>query len=142
MTADRRRALVQRPGRKAHFATIAAGEASWLSVCDRDVPVFGATVLATEWVDVLLAAKADTADLCSRCRTPLLVAALALDEVEDVRAQNADRVALLERVRRLEGVVRAYADRILSAPGSTSPARDREQRHEAAVDRRLRRAGL
>lgn len=86
MTA-RTRALVARQGRKQHFATLAPGETGWVPVCGIvDVPVFGAVVTAEEdWVAWLAAARDDAGLMCSRCRTPLLVAGLAVAEVHSAR---------------------------------------------------------
>lgn len=97
----RSRALVQRPGRRIHWASLGAGETAWLTVCNRDVPVFGITEHGRDWPAWLTAAQSTDVDLCSHCRTPLLTAALALAEVEDVRASNLDREALLAEVRGL-----------------------------------------
>jgi hypothetical protein len=103
---DRTRALVQRPGRKLHFASIGAGETAWLSVCDRDVPVFGASVTARDdWNAWLAAAETDEGAMCCRCWTPLRLAALALAEVEDVRASIVDTDALETEVRTLRAEV-------------------------------------
>jgi hypothetical protein len=137
----RTRALVGRPGRKTHFATLAPGETVWLSICDRvEIPVFGANVEArNDWTAWLQAAQDLETPLCSLCRRPLLVAALALHEVADVRASNLVRERLVEQIERLQDVARRYSARILAAPTSGSDAARRE---EERVDRRLRRAGL
>lgn len=84
------RALVRRAGRKQHFASRAAGAAEWLPACDvREIPAFGAEVEGLEsWSTWLRAAQADVARLvagerpvlCSRCRSQLLVAGLAVRE--------------------------------------------------------------
>lgn len=137
MTA-RTRALVGRHGRRIHFASIAPGETAWLAVCDRPVPVFGASEHGRDWPAWLTAAEDPEANLCRQCRTPLLVAALALREVEDVRASNLSRERLLEEVRSLR------AQLLSAGRGALDSARRaiaREQ-EDARVDRRLARRGL
>jgi hypothetical protein len=99
------RALVQRPGRKIHLATLTPGDAAWLTVCDRDVPVFGVTEHGRDWAAWLTAASSPTVPVCARCRTPLRLAALALAEVEDVRASILDAEALETEVRTLRAEV-------------------------------------
>jgi hypothetical protein len=83
----RTRALVARTGRKEHFATRGPGDDGWVPVCGiRDVPVFGTTITAEDdwqaWIDT--ARTLDT-HLCSRCRTMLLVAGLAVAEMHSAR---------------------------------------------------------
>lgn len=96
---DRTRALVARTGRKVHFASIAAGDAAWLTVCDREVPVFGATVTGRDdWGTWLAVAEHDAGAMCRRCWAPLRLAALALSEVEQVRASVANADALESEV--------------------------------------------
>lgn len=134
----RERALVQRFGRRMHFATLAAGEEAWLAVCDRPVSVFGATRHGSDWSAWLAAAQDPKAPLCSQCRTPLLLAALALAEVEDVRASVLDREQLEAENRSLRG-------KLLTAGfGALDLARRAiaHEQEEARVDRRLRRRGL
>lgn len=103
----RTRALVTRHGRKQHFATLGVGETAWVPVCSiTDVPVFGATITGIDdWNTWLAAAEHDDGAMCSRCRTPLLVAALALHEVEDLRARLVDVTALETEVRSLRAEV-------------------------------------
>lgn len=107
MTGRPARALVRRAGRKQHFATLAAGDAAWIPICDvTDVPVFGAEVTAREdWHAWLEAARVSDGSMCSRCRNPLLVAALALEEVEGIRAHAVDVAALEAEVRGLRAEV-------------------------------------
>jgi hypothetical protein len=98
----RTRALVARQGRKQHFATLRPGETGWIPVCGiSDVPVFGAIVTAEEdwaaWIDT---AQRDAGTMCSRCRTPLLVAGLAVREVYSARID-----ALEQEGRRLRAEV-------------------------------------
>lgn len=83
----RTRALVARQGRKQHFASLGAGETAWVPVCGIvDVPVFGAVVTAEEdWAAWIATAKQLDAQLCSRCRTMLLVAGLAVSETHSAR---------------------------------------------------------
>lgn len=86
MTAQR--ALVARQGRKQHWAVLYPGEAAWVPVCDvAPIPVFGATITATEdWTAWLAAADHDEhGTMCLRCRRPLLAAARALTEVHSAR---------------------------------------------------------
>ena len=90
---------MRRAGRKQHFASRAAGAAAWLPACDiREIPAFGAEVEGLEsWSTWLRAAQADVARLlagerpvlCSRCRSQLLVAGLALREHPDERLVEA-----------------------------------------------------
>ena len=100
------RALVRRPGRKLHWATLSPGAAAWVGIgCNLDIPVFGATTTGTDWAAYLTAAQTgDT--MCLRCRTTLLVAGLALHEIEDVRAANADRDQQAATIRGLEHEIR------------------------------------
>lgn len=96
------RALVRRPGRRQHFATLLPGATAWIAVCNRDVPVFGATVTARDdWNGWIATAEQDGEGMCSQCRTPLLTAGLALREVEQVRTRLADVEALEVEVRTL-----------------------------------------
>lgn len=110
------RALVQRPGRKIHWATLGPGETAWIGVgCSIDVPVFGITEHGRDWPAFLNVAEDDAAAVaagavgrvCAHCRTALQVASLALAEVDDVRASNLDREALAAQVHTLEGEVRS-----------------------------------
>lgn len=132
----RTRALVARPGRKTHFASIGLGETVYLAVCDREVPVFGATITGRDdWTTWLAAAEHDDGSMCRLCRTPLLVAALALAEVDDVRAAVADVAALEAEVRTL----RAEVSRWTTAALGEGKARLRRlaARREARIDARL-----
>lgn len=99
----RSRALVRRQGRKQHFATLGPGDAAWIPVCEvGDVPVFGAEVTGRDsWSVWLDAARHDDGSMCVRCRNPLLIAALALSEVEGIRAYAADVAALEAEVEAL-----------------------------------------
>jgi hypothetical protein len=112
----RQRALVQRPGRKIHFATLTPGDTTWIGVgCDREVPVFGATVTGRDdWTTWLTAAQTDTGSMCIHCRTPLLVAALALHEVEDIRASVAHAEQLEQEVVSLRSEVRTLRAEVTS----------------------------
>lgn len=133
----RARALVQRPGRKTHFATLAPGETTWIGVgCNLEVPVFGATVTGRDdWAAWLTASQTDTGSMCIRCRTPLLVAALALHEVEDVRASNLHREELEAEVRSLRAEVSRWATAFVDE--ARSRTRRLAARREERADARL-----
>jgi hypothetical protein len=123
MTATTK-ALVQRTGRKQHWATLIAGESAWIPVCDvADVPVFGAVQTAPgDWHAWISAAEADVARLlggerpvlCSRCRTALLAAGKALAEVEGIRARTVDVEALQAEVRTLRAEVSRWTTAALA----------------------------
>lgn len=119
----RERALVQRTGRKIHWASRDAGDHAWLTLCDRDVPVFGLREHGRDWPSWLTAAQDYGLPLCSRCRTALLTAGLALAEVEEVRAANLDREAMLAelltlRAERSEWVTAALYETRRAVPAS------------------------
>lgn len=123
MTATSK-ALVQRAGRKQHWATLIAGDSAWIPVCDvADVPVFGAVETARgDWHGWIAAAEADVARLvagerpvlCSRCRTALLAAGKALAEVEGIRARADDVDALQAEVRTLRAEVARWTTAALA----------------------------
>jgi hypothetical protein len=108
------RALVQRPGRKIHWASLAAGETAWVALCGLDVPVFGITEHGRDWSAWLTAAQSLDLPLCSRCRAALLMAVIALAELEDVRASIADRDALAAEVRALRAERAAWTTAALA----------------------------
>lgn len=110
----RQRALVQRTGRKMHWASLGPGEAVWLTVCNREVSVFGATEHGRDWAAWLAAGQDLDVDLCSQCRTPLLAAGLALAEIEEIRALAVDREALLLEVRELRAERAAWTTAALA----------------------------
>lgn len=59
---DRTRALIQRPRRKAHIASIAPGERQWLTMCGRWVDTEGTgTDLRPEIATIA------SCDMCSTC---------------------------------------------------------------------------
>lgn len=59
---DRARALVQRPHRKAHIASIAPGDAQWLSMCGYWIDTEGTDAdLRPELSDIT------SRDMCLRC---------------------------------------------------------------------------
>lgn len=89
------RGIVQRPGRKQHFGSIAPGDAAWLTLCDREVSVFGATVTAPGWLAQIDTARTDAGTMCRRCRTALLLAGLAVDEIAQIRAEEIARALRL-----------------------------------------------
>lgn len=64
-------ALVQRPRRKMHLASIAAGESSWLAFCDRPVLAAGATPSNP---DMATALEQHGAALCADCTRLLMLA--------------------------------------------------------------------
>lgn len=129
------RALVQRPGRRLHLATLVDG--SWLTVCDRELPLDGTAAREHAWHDELTAEQA--AGSCRRCLAPILVARLALEEGHP--ALIAEVRTLRTRVRSLADIARRYGDRILSAPTVAGERALAERRHEQRVDRRLARIG-
>lgn len=79
MTA-RLRALVQRPRRKVHFATLGAGDASWLTLCDRELPVEGTAHRAHDWEQYVTLDRLEQGALCRRCYWPLVLAGIAVTE--------------------------------------------------------------
>lgn len=59
----RTKALIQRKYRKGHIASIAPGEQTWLTACDRQVPVTDTPFnLLAEAVELI-----DTVDMCRAC---------------------------------------------------------------------------
>jgi hypothetical protein len=67
----RTRALVQRPRRRMHVASISAGDTNWVTICDRDVLADGAKF----WVhdaDTIIDDHAD--ELCATCYRLVLFA--------------------------------------------------------------------
>ena len=70
LRAGRTVALVQRKRRRMHLASIGAGEASFATFCDRDVPAAGATIANPAITDVL-----DTYgdQLCRECSRMILL---------------------------------------------------------------------
>lgn len=73
----RQRALVQRPRRKIHLASIGAGEAEWLTFCDLVVPAAGASFWTADAVQI---ADERAADVCAHCHRLLLLSALLTAE--------------------------------------------------------------
>ena len=75
--SERTRALVQRPRRKAHIASIAGGETTWLAICDRVVPADGASF----WIyDAAEHVTEHGEQLCADCYRLVLLATLLLEQ--------------------------------------------------------------
>lgn len=59
----RTKALIQRKRRRAHIASIAPGEQSWVTACNRDVPVTDTPfALLAEAIHLI-----EEADVCKAC---------------------------------------------------------------------------
>jgi len=73
----RQRALVQRPRRKIHLASIAAGDSVWLTFCDLIVAADGATF----WIDdAEQIADERPSDVCAHCHRMILISTLITAE--------------------------------------------------------------
>lgn len=129
------RALVQRPQRRLHLATL--GDGIWLTVCDRELPLDGTAAREHAWHDELT--EEQVAGSCRRCLAPILVARLALAEGHP--ALVAEVSTLRARVRSLGEIARRYSERILTTRTGTTEHAIAERRHEQRVDRRLERIG-
>lgn len=83
------RALVARPRRKVHLATIGDGETAWLTTCDRDLPVEGTAAREHAWADTL--DGIDPASVCAYCLGHLVVARVVLVEAyPEIVAEQID----------------------------------------------------
>lgn len=99
----RLRAIIARPRRRAHLATIGDGEQVWLTLCDREVPADGTAHRPHGWaddVDPMLAAG-----MCRTCLGLTLVAGLVAVEVAPAlvaehRALKAQLGGLLTEIDR------------------------------------------
>lgn len=77
LRAGRTRALVQRPGRKAHVASIGAGETAWIAICDRLIPAEGASF----WInDAVTVGVEHDEDLCLDCRSITVLVGWILEQ--------------------------------------------------------------
>jgi hypothetical protein len=77
LRTGRQRALVQRPRRKAHLASIAAGETVWLAFCDRDIEADGALF----WIDDAEEhADQHPDEVCAHCTRFILLTRLLFQE--------------------------------------------------------------
>ena len=93
------RALVQRPRRKVHFASIGAGETEWFTICDRKLPVEGTAHRGHDWAAFVSEQQLDDGAMCRTCWGPLVLAGLA---VEEARQQwEAERRSLVTTVNDL-----------------------------------------
>lgn len=90
----RTRALVRRPGRKLHYAT--TDGTGWLTLCNRDLHTDGTDVVGTDWTAWLTAGRTTDTGLCAHCGLALRFAAIAVDEVAAIRA---DEIAAAIRYR-------------------------------------------
>jgi hypothetical protein len=129
------RALVQRPQRRLHLATL-QGDA-WLTVCDRELPLDGTAARPHLWHDELT--EEQIAGTCRRCLGPILTARLAL--VEGHRELVAEVGTLRRRLTSALDVARRYSDRILATSAGTTEHAIAARRHEERVDRKLARLG-
>ena len=99
--SGRLRALIHRPRRKMHLASLGAGETVWLTFCDLEVPVFG-TAYEPRTSIAVEAASEHLEALCAHCFRIALAAAVATTEANtqlDARVKAEARE--LVRRRRL-----------------------------------------
>lgn len=90
LRTGRQRALVQRPRRKIHLASIAAGDPEWLTFCDLFVTADGATF----WIgDADTVAEEREEELCAHCHRLLMLAQLITVEHSADRALFTDGIA-------------------------------------------------
>lgn len=104
MRASRMRALVQRPQRKIHVASIGTDESTWLTICDRTLPVEG-TGFIVDAGDAQRLAEEHEPHMCRRCYWYAVLAGAAVDEALarfEAALPTAARMALYEYRRRLE----------------------------------------
>jgi hypothetical protein len=94
----RTRALITRPGRKTHYATTDGG--GWLTLCNRDLPTDGTVVVGTDWTAWLTAGRSTDTQLCAHCGLALRFAAIAVDEVAAIRADE-----ITDGIRRRDAIL-------------------------------------
>lgn len=71
-------ALVQRPRRRMHVATIASGDTTWIALCGRDVPAAGASF----WMhDAAEHADEHVDEMCKDCAAITRLAAWLADRL-------------------------------------------------------------
>jgi hypothetical protein len=84
----RTRALVQRPRRKAHIATIAVGDSHWTAICGRTIPADGAAFWRDDAADH---GDQHAGDLCSDCSWIAQLIGYVLDQQAATTRQAAVR---------------------------------------------------
>lgn len=96
-TPRRLRALVQRPHRKVHFASLGAGEDAWLTLCDRLLPVEGTAARGGDWEAYVSTEQLDAGAMCRWCWAPLTLAGIAVAEARETwQLEQARRPAAIE----------------------------------------------
>lgn len=87
---DRTRALVQRPKRRSHVASISTGETAWTAICGRYIPAEGASF----WIhDAAEMGTEHDDELCHDCASITALVGWVLDHALPAATRSLQEVA-------------------------------------------------